>query len=122
MQLNLVSIGCALVTSMTVVLTASASPEHPHILIIHNDQNRSDCLGAYGSHQIKTPHLDALAADGIRFNNRFCTFPVCTPSRYSLLSGLPVHEHRGWDNHESGGTVHATGVGHHGTGWNHELR
>src|SRR5207245_2134040 len=43
--------------------------------------------------------LDALAADGVRYVNSFCSFPVCTPSRYSLLSGLPVHVHTGWDNH-----------------------
>ena len=41
---------------------------------------------------------EQLAADGVRFKNSFCSFPVCTPSRYSLLSGLPVHEHRGWNN------------------------
>lgn len=73
-------------------------PRRPHVLVIHADQHRGDCIGAYGNPDIKTPHLDALAAAGVRFANSFCAFPVCTPSRYSLLCGLPVHEHRGWDN------------------------
>src|SRR5215468_2132067 len=94
MTLNLIS-----AATMAVVLTASATPEPLHILIIHADQTRIDCLGAYGNKQIKAPHIDSLAADGLRFNNSFCAFPVCTPSRYSLLSGLTVHEHRGWNNH-----------------------
>ncbi len=98
MKLNLVLVACAILASTAVVVTASPMPERPHILIIHNDQNRIDCLGAYGNKQIKTPHIDSLAADGLRFNNSFCAFPVCTPSRYSLLSGLPVHEHQGWNN------------------------
>ena len=93
------SIVQATVAGAAVVLAASASAEPLHILIVHADQHRIDCLGAYGNKEIKTPHIDSLAADGVRFNNSFCTFPVCTPSRYSLLSGLPVHEHHGWDNH-----------------------
>jgi len=47
---------------------------------------------------VQTPHLDALARDGVRFPNAFCPFPVCTPSRYSLLTGLYVHQHGGWSN------------------------
>ena len=47
---------------------------------------------------MKTPHIDRLASDGVRYTNSFCAFPVCTPSRYSLLSGRYVHEHAGWDN------------------------
>ncbi len=58
-----------------------------------------DCLGAYGNQDVKTPHIDGLAADGERFVHSFCPFPVCTPSRYSLLSGLYAHEHGGWSNH-----------------------
>ena len=78
--------------------TAGEAPR-PHVLLIHADQVRIDALGAYGNVQIKTPAIDQLAAAGVRFQNSFCAFPVCTPSRYSLLSGLPVHEHRGWNNH-----------------------
>jgi arylsulfatase len=99
-KLNLVSLGgAAMVVGTAVVLAAGNSAEPLHILIVHADQCRIDCLGAYGNKEIKTPHLNSLAADGQRFNNSFCSFPVCTPSRYSLLSGLPVHEHQGWDNH-----------------------
>lgn len=72
--------------------------KHPNILIIHVDQHRMDCIGAYGNSDIKTPHIDSLAADGVRYDNSFCPFPVCTPSRYSLLCGQYVHEHRGWTN------------------------
>jgi arylsulfatase A-like enzyme len=71
----------------------------PNILLIHADQHRFDCLGAYGNPDIRTPHIDALAGEGVRFENSFCPYPVCTPSRYSLLSGRYVHEHRGWSNH-----------------------
>lgn len=75
-----------------------AATKRPNILIIHTDEHRIDCLGAYGNAEIKTPHIDALAADGVLYHNSFCPFPVCTPSRYSLLSGQYVHEHRGWTN------------------------
>ncbi len=70
----------------------------PNILIIHADEHRIECLGAYGNSDVKTPHIDQLAADGVRYDNSFCPFPVCTPSRYSLMSGQYVHEHRGWNN------------------------
>jgi len=70
----------------------------PNVLIIHTDEHRFDCLGAYGNREIRTPAIDALAADGVRFTNSFCPYPVCTPSRYSFLSGLWVHQHQGWGN------------------------
>ena len=78
------------------VLTSSS---RPNILIIHADQHRKDCLGAYGNRQIKTPHLDTLAAEGVLHTKHYCSYPVCTPSRYSLLSGQYVHQHLGWSNY-----------------------
>ena len=72
--------------------------ERPNILLIHVDQHRIDCLGAYGNPDVKTPHVDELARDGVRYANSFCVYPVCTPSRYSLLSGQYVHDHGGWNN------------------------
>ncbi|MCP4640354.1 MAG: sulfatase-like hydrolase/transferase, partial [bacterium] len=76
-----------------------ATMDRPNILLIHGDQHRIDCLGAYGNADIRTPHIDSLAGDGVRYDNSFCPYPVCTPSRYSLLSGMYVNEHRGWSNH-----------------------
>ena len=70
----------------------------PNILIIQADQHRADCIGAYGNTDIQTPHIDALAADGVRYDNSFCPYPVCTPSRYSFLSGLYVRQHLGGSN------------------------
>ncbi len=63
------------------------------------DQHRWDCIGFNGNKQIKTPHLDALAADGVNYPHTICPFPVCTPSRYSLVSGQYVHQHGGYTNH-----------------------
>ena len=78
-----------------------AGAAKPNVLVIHTDQHRIECLGASGNTDIRTPHIDALANDGVRYDNSFCPFPVCTPSRYSLLSGRYVHEHRGWTNHST---------------------
>ena len=78
---------------------ADVPVSRPNVLVIHVDQHRIDCLGAYGNREVDTPNIDALAADGVRYDNSFCPYPVCTPSRYSLITGLPVFEHRGWTNH-----------------------
>jgi len=74
------------------------SNPRPNILLIHTDQHRWDCLGANGNPDVQTPHVDAIAADGVTYTESFCCFPVCTPSRYSLLTGLYVHQHLGWTN------------------------
>jgi len=71
----------------------------PNILLIHVDELRFDCLGVTGNRDIKTPNIDAIANDGITYQNSFTAYPVSTPSRYSLLSGLYVNEHQGWTNH-----------------------
>ena len=87
-----------LLTAPRILWAAPFTSERPNVLIIHVDQLRFDCLGTYGNPDIKTPNIDRLAADGVRYTNSFCAFPVCTPSRYSLLSGQYVHQHAGWDN------------------------
>jgi arylsulfatase A-like enzyme len=69
-----------------------------NVIIIHTDQHRQECLGVYGNKDIKTPRIDAIAADGVLYDNHFCCFPVCTPSRYSLLSGMYASVHRGLNN------------------------
>ena len=71
----------------------------PNILILHLDELRQDCLGCYGNPDIQTHNLDALAADGVTYQNHYTVYPVCTPSRYSLISSLYVHQHAAWDNH-----------------------
>lgn len=70
----------------------------PNILLVVADQHRSDCLGAAGNPDVKTPHLDSLAEQGVLFENCFCASPLCTPARYSVLTGLYPHQHLGWGN------------------------
>lgn len=73
--------------------TACAAPtSRPNILLIVADDHGTDALGCYGNPVIKTPHLDALAADGMRFTRAFCTTASCSPSRSVILTGL--HNHR----------------------------
>lgn len=61
--------------------------ERPNIIIIYADDVGHGDIGAYGSELIPTPHIDQLAADGIRFTSAYATAATCTPSRYSLLTG-----------------------------------
>lgn len=70
----------------------------PNILLLHGDQHRWDCLGCYGNPDVKTPYLDILASEGVRYEEHYTVFPVCTPSRYSMLSGQYVHQHTAWTN------------------------
>ena len=79
-------------------MAAGASALSINVLVIQTDQHRWDCLSCAGNPDLRTPHLDTLARDGVQFTNSYCAFPVCTPSRYSLLSGLYVHQHGGYGN------------------------
>lgn len=72
-----------------------------NVLFIISDQHRSDCLGAFGNSEIHTDHLDSLVRDGVAYKNAFCTAPVCTPSRYSILTGMYPHQHQGYTNESS---------------------
>lgn len=64
----------------------------PNIVLIVSDDHGTDALGCYGNPIIKTPALDALAADGTRFTHAFGTTASCSPSRSVILTGL--HNHR----------------------------
>jgi arylsulfatase A-like enzyme len=75
-----------------------------NLLVLFVDQLRKDALGPYGNRQVITPALDSLAQESEVFSNHFCSFPVCTPSRYSFLSGLYANEHGGWTNRSTLGT------------------
>jgi arylsulfatase len=63
------------------------SASRPNVLYIYTDQQRWDALGANGNRDIKTPHLDRLAARSVNFDRCFVQHPLCMPSRASFLSG-----------------------------------
>lgn len=66
----------------------------PHILLIHSDQHRYDCVKKAGLRpDIFTPSLDRLAEAGVFFDRAFSTIPICTPARASLLTGTWPSEH-----------------------------
>ncbi|MFJ2776279.1 sulfatase-like hydrolase/transferase [Kitasatospora sp. NPDC087315] len=65
--------------------------QRPNFVIFMPDQLRADALGTFGNPLVRTPHLDALAARGTRFDNAYVQHPVCSPSRASLLTGWYPH-------------------------------
>ena len=66
--------------------------QQPTVLIFMVDQLRYDACGCFGSEICRTPQLDRLAAQGMRFTNAFASVPLCTPTRASFWSGLwPSH-------------------------------
>lgn len=72
---------------------AAARPKgrKPNLLFLIADDHAGYVLGADGNRQALTPHLDQLAAEGVRFGAHYCNSPVCTPSRQSILTGLMPH-------------------------------
>ncbi len=67
--------------------TESKTTKRPNILWIVGE-NLSLDLGCYGAKNVKTPHLDALAAGGVRYTNVYATSPVCAPSRSAFMTGM----------------------------------
>ena len=72
---------------------AAATGARPNILVVVTDDQRWDALGAAGNAVIRTPTLDRLAREGVRFANAFVTTPICAASRASILTGLYERTH-----------------------------
>lgn len=65
----------------------------PNVLFILSDQHNAKCLGHKGHPDVKTPCLDKLAVQGVRFDNAVTQNPICTPSRMCYISGQYAHNH-----------------------------
>lgn len=68
-----------------------------NILLLMTDQQRWDAMSCSGD-WVKTPHIDRIAGEGIRFSNCVTNSPVCIPTRLSLATGLYPHNTGIWDN------------------------
>lgn len=70
----------------------------PNILVVMADQLAPHFTGCYGHEISKTPHLDTLAARGMRFDAAYCNSPLCAPSRFAFMSGQLISRIAAYDN------------------------
>lgn len=82
---------CALIAC-----ASAANSTRPNVLFIAVDDMNND-LGCYGSPIVKSPNLDKLAARGVKFDRAYCQFPLCSPSRSSIMTGLRPDQTRVFD-------------------------
>ncbi|MDX2454827.1 sulfatase-like hydrolase/transferase [Desulfosarcina sp.] len=71
----------------------------PNLIFILGDNHNADTMGNAGHPFIKTPGMDRLASEGVRFENTFNTTSLCSPSRASILTGAYAHRHGVRNNH-----------------------
>jgi len=78
---------------------ARAPQKRPNIIFILGDNHRFDAMGCAGHPFLKTPGMDRLAREGVRFRNAFSTQSMCSPARASILTGAYSHRHGILNNH-----------------------
>ena len=68
--------------------------KQPNVVVLMSDQQRLDTVSCYGLNEVcQTPHIDALAARGVRFDSAFTPTAICSPARASFYTGLYPHKH-----------------------------
>ena len=75
--------------------------DKPNLMFILTDDQSYHDLGCYGNTAIRTPNMDELATEGMKFDNAFTVTAMCVPSRSSLYSGLYPHRNGAHPNHSA---------------------
>lgn len=88
-------------TDAAIVRDKATNDRPPNIVFIFADDLGIGDTGVYGSEVIETPHIDALAAAGVRFTQAYVSHPVCSPSRAGLMTGRYQQRH-GWEFNPAG--------------------
>src|ERR1041384_671737 len=83
MVMRLLLLFCVFSIASPLPTIRAAENRRPNILWICGDDHAPYVIGAYGNRQVRTPNLDKLAAQGMRFDRAYCNSPVCTASRQS---------------------------------------
>jgi uncharacterized sulfatase len=76
-----------LLSAAAPLLSAAQSGRKRNVLFIATD-DLNNCIGCFGHPIVKTPNIDRIAKNGVRFDRAYCQFPLCSPSRTSLMTGL----------------------------------
>ena len=76
----------------------AGSSAQPNILFVMADQLAPQFTGAYEHPVVRTPAMDALVERGVRFDTAYYPYPLCAPSRYSMLTGRPATAIGAWNN------------------------
>ncbi len=93
--LKAVGLGVSVVAMPRMLFAGRKEQKHPNILFIMSDDHAAPAISAYGgflAEVAKTPNIDRLAKEGMRFDNCFCTNSICTPSRAAILTGKYSHK------------------------------
>jgi choline-sulfatase len=88
----------ATAASQSPVFSSQTGGRPKNVLLLMADEHRPHALGIDGDPLAATPNLDALASSSVRFDNAYCTSPVCVPARCSLHTGLYPHHHHVYGN------------------------
>ncbi len=80
---------------------ALVAEQQPNILFIMTDDHAYQAVGAYGSRLNRTPNIDRIAAEGVRFDRCYVTNSICGPSRACILTGQYSHKNGFYDNHST---------------------
>ncbi|PQO36998.1 arylsulfatase [Blastopirellula marina] len=85
---SFVPVWAALLVAFVLTSFASAETKKPNIIVIMADDLGYGDVGCYGAKAVPTPHIDALASDGLRFTSGYCSTSTCTPTRFAFLTGM----------------------------------
>jgi N-sulfoglucosamine sulfohydrolase len=80
----------AFIFSVSCTTNPEKSSVKPNILVLMSDNHYFEHLGCYGDNMVKTPTIDKIAEEGVRFTHAFCASPSCTPARGAMLTGQEI--------------------------------